>query len=146
MFIGKKVADASAIIAFSKKEIFLQQRNNQSGIFYPNFWGCFGGAKNRNETFTDAALREFKEETSIKIKKKKLIFFFKMNFYSKIKSFNFSRFFFLFNIKDKKEFKKNFILGEGKTGRFFNFEQYIKIKNIVPYDKFVIDLFFHKIK
>jgi hypothetical protein len=41
-----------------------------------------------------------------------------MYFYSKIKSFNFSRFFFLFNIEDKNEFKKNFILGEGKTGRF----------------------------
>ena len=77
MFIGKKVADASAIIAFSKKEIFLQQRNNQSGIFYPNFGGCFGGQKNINETFTDAALRDFKEYTTIKIKKKKLIFFLK---------------------------------------------------------------------
>jgi len=106
MFIGKKVADASAIIAFSKKEIFLQQRNNQSGIFYPNFWGCFGGAKNRNETFTDAALREFKEETSIKIKRKKLIFFFKMNFNSKIKLFNFSRFFFYLILKIKKNLKK----------------------------------------
>ena len=42
--------------------------------------------------------------------------------------------------------EKNFILGEGKTGRFFNFKQYVKIKNIVPYDKFVIDLFFHKLK
>lgn len=146
MFIGKNVADASAIIAFCKKEIFLQQRNNQSGIFYPKFWGCFGGAKNRNETFIDAALREFQEETSIKIRRKKITFFFKMNFFSKIKLFNFSRVFFLFDIKDKSEFKKNFILGEGKTGRFFNFKQYIKIKNIVPYDKFVIDLFFHKLK
>ena len=146
MFIGKNVADASAVIAFCKNEIFLQQRNNQPGIFYPKFVGCFGGAKNRNETFIDAALREFQEETSIKIKRKKLIFFFKMNFYSKIKLFNFSRVFFLFDIEDKREFKKNFILGEGKTGRFFNYKQYIKIKNIVPYDKFVIDLFFHKLK
>jgi 8-oxo-dGTP pyrophosphatase MutT (NUDIX family) len=146
MFIGKKVADASAVIAYYGKEIFLQQRNNQSGIFYPKFWGCFGGAKNKNETFVDAAIREFKEETSIKIKKKELIFFFKMSFYSKIKLFNFCRVFFLFNIKNKKEFKKYFILGEGKTGSFFNLNRYIKIKNIVPYDKFVIDLFFHKLK
>jgi 8-oxo-dGTP pyrophosphatase MutT (NUDIX family) len=146
MFIGKNVADASAVIAFCKKEIFLQQRNSRPGIFYPKFVGCFGGAKKRNETFIDAALREFQEETSIKIKKKKLLFFFKMNFYSKIKLFNFSRVFFLFDIEDKREFKKNFILGEGKTGRFFNFKQYVKIKNIVPYDKFVIDLFFHKLK
>jgi ADP-ribose pyrophosphatase YjhB (NUDIX family) len=30
-----------------------------------------GGARSRNETFIDAALREFKEKTSIKIKRKK---------------------------------------------------------------------------
>jgi|LakMenEpi03Aug12_release.lakeMendotaPanAssembly.Ray.scaffolds.fasta_scaffold412823_1 ADP-ribose pyrophosphatase YjhB (NUDIX family) len=146
MFIGKKVADASAVIAYYKNEVFLQNRSNKSGIFYPKFWGCFGGAKKINETFVNAAIREFKEETSITIKKNKLITFFKMNFFSKIKLFNFSRIFFLFHVKDKKEFKKNFILGEGKMGRFFNFRQYIKIKNIVPYDKFVIDLFFHKFK
>ena len=77
MFIGKKVADASAVVAYYKSEVFLQKRNSKLGIFYPKFWGCFGGAKKNNETFINAAIREFKEETSIKIKKKKINFFLK---------------------------------------------------------------------
>ncbi len=145
MFIGKNVADASAIIAYHNKEIFLQLRSNKSTIFYPKFWGCFGGARKTDETFLSAAFREFNEETSIPIKKKDLIFFFKMKFYSKNKKFNFSRIFYLLKIKDKKEFKKNFVLGEGQSGRFFNFNQYIGLKYIVPYDRFIIDIFFDKL-
>ncbi len=40
----------------------MQLRDNIPGIFYPDHWGCFGGAVNGSEPPLSALARELKEE------------------------------------------------------------------------------------
>ena len=65
--IAKNAKDASVIIPYQKKEILLQFRSNTKKIFYPLHWGCIGGAKEFGETPKETAVREFYEETNIKL-------------------------------------------------------------------------------
>ena len=73
--IGKSPKDASVIIPYQKKKILLQFRSNNKKIFYPLYWGCIGGAKEFKEKPKETAVREFYEETNIKLNKKDIIFF-----------------------------------------------------------------------
>ena len=68
--IKSKPKNASAIIIHHEKKILLNLRSNKKNIFYPNHWGLLGGAMEKNENLKDTAVREFQEETSIKISKK----------------------------------------------------------------------------
>ena len=69
--IKSKPKDASAIIIYYKKKVLLNLRSNKKNIFYPNHWGLLGGAKENKENLRETAIREFEEETSVKIVKKK---------------------------------------------------------------------------
>lgn len=140
--IGRSAKNASAIIIYYKNRVFINLRSKNKKIFYPSHWGCFGGAKNRKESYLMAALREFYEETQIKTSKNNLKFFFNLDFtipssYKKIR-----RNFYLFKIKNIKLFNKNFYLSEGVKAKFFTKTDFLKIKKFVPYDKLAIDLFF----
>ena len=140
--IGRSAKNASAIIIYYKNRVFINLRSKNKKIFYPNHWGCFGGAKNRKESYLMAALRELYEETQIKTNKNNLKFFFNLDFtipssYKKIR-----RNFYLFKIKNIKLFNKNFYLSEGVKAKFFTKTDFLKIKKFVPYDKLAIDLFF----
>lgn len=134
--------NASAVIIFYKNKILLNLRSNNKNIFYPKHWGCFGGAKNFNEKYIDAAIREIHEETNIKISKKNLNFFFNLNFTYPGTNKIVIRNFYTLNINNINYFKENFILSEGLDFKFFTKKSFLKIKNVVPYDKFAIDLFF----
>jgi 8-oxo-dGTP pyrophosphatase MutT (NUDIX family) len=139
--IKKNPKNASAIIVYYKKKFLLNLRSNNKNIFYPKHWGCFGGAKNINEKYIEAAIREFYEETNIKVNKKDMKFFFNLNFTIPNTNKSIRRNFYIFNISNINFFKKNFILSEGIKYRFFTEQSFIKIKKIVPYDKLAIDLF-----
>lgn len=145
--IKKNPKNASAIIIFYKKKILLNLRSNKKRIFYANHWGLLGGAKEKNENYQSCALREFEEETSIKILKKKLIFFNRINFTfpNKPKKIIY-RNYYKYQIENLIYFKNFFYLNEGLDSKFFNYEQIKKIKKIVPYDKLVIDMFFSSFK
>ena len=141
--IGKSPKDASAIIIYKEKKILLNLRSNKKNIFYPNHWGLLGGANEKNESLRLTAIREFKEETSLKIIKKNLIFFNSINFsfHNQPKKI-IKRNFYTYEIKNLSQFNKNFKLTEGIKCRFYTYKQVKKLKNIVPYDKFALDIFF----
>ena len=64
-----KFEHASAAIIFNKKkEFLLQLRDDNEDIFYPNFWGLFGGAACHNESLSNTIIREIYEEISLEIK------------------------------------------------------------------------------
>ena len=54
--------NASAVIIYNDNKVLLQKRDNKKSIFYPNYWGLFGGAKNQNENYKLTAIRELNEE------------------------------------------------------------------------------------
>ena len=137
---------ASAVIIYFKKKILLVLRSNNKKIFYPNHYGLFGGAKEKNETYLGAAKRELLEETNINILKQNIKYLLDINFsFPNSKLIN--RKIYTYQINDLKKFKKTFILGEGVSQKFFTYNQIKNLPNIVPYDKLAIDLFFaRKIK
>ena len=137
---------ASAVIIYFKKRILLVLRSNNKKIFYPNHYGLFGGAKEKNETYLSAAKRELLEETNVNILKQNIKYLLDINFsFPNSKLIN--RKIYTYQINDLNKFKKFFILGEGVSQKFFTYNQIKNLSNIVPYDKLAIDLFFaRKIK
>lgn len=135
--------NASAVILYYKNKILLQYRSKNKQIFYPNHWGCFGGAKKNKETYLSCAAREVFEETNINFKKKKFTFFFKIKFFIKNSNKKFTRSFFFLEIDNIKNFKKEFRLNEGSNYNFFTNIQINKLLKLVPYDKYAIDIYYN---
>ena len=53
---------AAAIIVMEDGRYLMQQRDDISGIFYPDHWGLFGGALEPGESGETALRRELREE------------------------------------------------------------------------------------
>ena len=106
--IGKNPNNASAIIPYYGKQVLLQKRSNNPNIYYPGFWGCFGGALNESESYEKAIIREFKEETNINLKKPSYRYLMNVDFTIPFKNLIIRRRFYVYKIKSIKSFKKNF--------------------------------------
>lgn len=57
-------AASAALIVTDDGRYLLQHRDALPGIFFPGFWGCFGGAVEADENPLDAIRRELAEELS----------------------------------------------------------------------------------
>lgn len=57
-------AAAAALMVTPDQCYLLQHRDPLPGIFFPGFWGCFGGALEPGETPEQAMRRELQEELS----------------------------------------------------------------------------------
>ncbi len=130
------IKSSKAIITFKQKYL-LQLRDNKENIFFPGFWGLFGGRQDNNEKEKLAVKREVKEETNLNV----LIL-------SQILSVNFhmiglkkKRKITYFDCKIKKSPK--ITLNEGQKYNFFSFNELKRLK-IVPMDFVAINCHYHK--
>ncbi len=135
--------NASAIIIFYKNKVLLQKRDYLENIFYPGYWGLFGGSKNNNENYHSTIIREIKEEIDYKIDKKNLKYFIKLDLEFPTSKDNLSvkRYFFSYEIKNINKFKRNLVLREGSDWEFFDKKKCDSLQ-VTPYDKFAIDMFY----
>lgn len=126
---------SAAIILNDKNEYLVQLRDNKEEIFYPNHWGLFGGAAEKNEKPIKTISREIAEEISIEINDFKYFtsFKFDLNFINKTQI---ERTYYAVKISSNHE--KLIRLNEGKKYKFFNSKDILGLKNIVPYDSFAI--------
>lgn len=53
---------AAALIVTPDARYLMQHRDEKPGIFFPGWWGCFGGALEPGESPADAIRRELDEE------------------------------------------------------------------------------------
>jgi 8-oxo-dGTP pyrophosphatase MutT (NUDIX family) len=53
---------AAALIVTPDARYLMQHRDDKPGIFFPGWWGCFGGALEPGESPLDAIRRELDEE------------------------------------------------------------------------------------
>ena len=136
---NKIIKSAKGIITF-KDRYFLQLRDNKKNIFFPNYWGLFGGRVDSNELQIKAVKREIKEETNLNIKVTREILKIDFNMIGLKKKRNII--YYDCKVIDK---NKKIILTEGQKYNFFSFEQIKKIK-IIPMDFVAINCHFHKNK
>lgn len=134
------IEDAVAAIIYNEyNEILLHLRDDKKGIWYPNHWGLFGGAIEKNESMEDALQREIMEEIELIIEDP--IFFSEFKFkFNDISKHSLKRTYFKIFLK-----KDNFVylkLHEGQEFKFFSRLQLEEIK-ITPYDKFALDIYFN---
>ena len=56
-----------------KNNYLLQLRDNKKNVYFPNFWGVFGGRVEKTETYHKALEREIKEETNLIVRISRMI-------------------------------------------------------------------------
>ena len=57
----------AALLQLSDGRYLMQLRDSNPDIFYPEHWGCFGGAVDAGEAPTAALVRELKEELAVNV-------------------------------------------------------------------------------
>ena len=129
---------SAAIILNEKNEFLLQLRDSNSDIFFPNYWGLFGGAAKSGESLNDTIVREINEEISLEIKRFRYFtkIQFDLGFMLKGK-INRNYYFVHINSDEEKKIKIN----EGKEYKFFKEEELKILNNVVPYDSYILWLF-----
>ena len=119
------IRSAGAII-FIKNKYLLQLRENKKNIYFPGFWGVFGGLLEKNEGFEKGLEREVKEETNLNVKASKMILSNNFRFLDyKIRY----RMYFECKVLEKNKIKLN----EGRDFKFYSFKELRKLQ-IVPLD------------
>lgn len=107
----------------------LQLRDNKSNIFFPNKFGLFGGAINKNETSRDCVLREIKEELNLNLKNNRISYITNVSFEIKKKTIN--RYIYKATL-NKKEFN-SIKIREGQKVEKLD-KKTVLNGNLVPYD------------
>lgn len=125
----------AALLVTEDGRYLLQLRDPIPSIFFPGYWGCFGGAVELGETPESAMRREIIEELSFD--PPNLDYFSTLTF-----DFGFAglgaveRHFFLAPIEEQD--LSAMTLGEGADMRLFDGDQILTMAKIVPYDATVI--------
>ena len=121
-----------------KNNYLLQLRDNKKNIYFPNFWGVFGGRVEKTETYHKAIKREIKEETNLIVRVSRMILSVNFKMIGLKKKHN--TVYYECGISEKRKI----ILTEGRKYKFFSFTQ-IKKLNIIPMDFAAIKIHYLKI-
>lgn len=113
----------------------MQLRDDRPDIFYPDHWGCFGGAIETGETAEQALIRELKEELSFQPRDPVQIgrFVFEL---PGLGFLPFERIFYEVRIADAD--LDGMVLGEGAEMRAFDPHHLLARERVTPYDAFAL--------
>lgn len=136
---------SAALIIDQNNQLLLQKRNKSNNIFFPNFWGLFGGASEINESPLECLIREIKEEIgwSVQTDQFKIqnlgnfVFNFPDHHFKNINRWYYQ---IICNQKNLPQIKLN----EGQGFKFLKIDEVLKLKKIVPYDHFFLSIYFKK--
>ena len=133
-----RAADAVvALIVLDDGRYLMQHRDALPGIFYPDHWGFFGGAKNTGETDLAVLVRELKEELGLVFAPEDARYFTSVEF-----DFGFAglgrlkRVFYEIALPVARLAELS--LGEGRAMRAFEGGQLLLEERVVPYDAFAL--------
>ena len=125
----------AALIVLDDGRYLMQQRDDVPGIFYPGYWGLFGGAIEPGESAVEALAREVHEELAFQVEGQR--YFTKVVF-----DFDFAgigaldRLF--FEVDMPVSALAHLKLGEGRAFDTFNPDQILAEPRVVPYDAFAL--------
>jgi 8-oxo-dGTP pyrophosphatase MutT (NUDIX family) len=124
-----------ALLLLDDGRYLLQRRDCIPGIFFPDHWGCFGGAIDPGETAEQALVRELAEETGLDADLLPVRYFSRCDFdLSFAGCGQIFRTFFEVQVSD--EALSHARLGEGKEMRAFSAAEVLSLSPITPYDGF----------
>ena len=126
---------AVAILLLEDGRYIMQLRDNIPNIFYPNHWGCFGGAVDSGERPLQAVKRELIEE--LEFKAARAVEFTRLQYdLTRLGRGKIARIYYEVLVK-KDEFRR-FTLHEGKAVKAFSGRQILCERRVTPYDAFAI--------
>jgi len=134
------VGDAVAgIIQLEDGRYLLQQRDNVPHIWYPDCWGCFGGAAHDGEAPLDALHRELFEE--LELTPENATYFSRFDFdLDRIGLKSYYRTY--YTIKITADQMNHLVLHEGRTVEAVRGDVIFQQLKLVPYDAFALFLHF----
>jgi 8-oxo-dGTP pyrophosphatase MutT (NUDIX family) len=131
---------AAAIIVNPNGEFLLQLRDDREDIFFPNHWGCFGGAIDAGETYEENLQREIFEELNFTVDVASITLGTSITFRPKPDSADsIVRHYYVVPVAaDAMDAMR---LGEGSDFKFFTPAEAMGLANATPYDKFALWLY-----
>lgn len=113
----------------------MQLRDNIPGIFYPNHWGCFGGAIDAGESSVQAVRRELWEELEFKVGKAREFTRFQFDL-TPIGAGKVLRIY--YEVRVSRKAYDRFVLHEGAAVKAFTSRHLLCAETVTPYDAFAI--------
>jgi 8-oxo-dGTP pyrophosphatase MutT (NUDIX family) len=138
-FLREGRLDASdavaALITVGEGNYLLQMRDQKAGIFYPGYWGLFGGAVDSGESPDQTLRRELEEELGLLAETE--VYFTELTFdLSFVGGRRIFRRFFVVPINEK--MLSGLTLREGSALRVFPAREILVSPRVVPYDAYAI--------
>lgn len=130
---------SAALIINPHGEFLLQLRDDREDIFFPNHWGCFGGAIEDGESRHHALIRELEEELGIDLSGAGITPATTITFLPQPDALPIARYYFAIPVDV--DILQNIRLGEGRDAKFFDANQVQALPNLMSYDKFAIWLY-----
>jgi 8-oxo-dGTP pyrophosphatase MutT (NUDIX family) len=127
---------AAALIVVGEDERYLMQlRDQKPNIFYPGYWGLFGGAIERGDSPETSLRRELEEELGLTVETIGYFTEFVFDFeFAGLRRYQ--RQFFEVRISEK--VLPNLVLGEGAKMQAFSAREVLTAPRVVPFDAFAI--------
>lgn len=125
----------AAILILEDGRYVMQLRDPLPHIFYPDHWGCFGGAVEKDETPEHALRRELREELEFEVGDAAEFTRFDFDF-SRLGQKRVFRIF--YEVPVSLQEYSRFILHEGAQFGAFSGPEILAQKQVTPYDAFAI--------
>jgi 8-oxo-dGTP pyrophosphatase MutT (NUDIX family) len=126
-----------ALLQLSDGRYLMQLRDSNPDIFYPDHWGCFGGAVDAGEAPAAAVLRELEEELAVTVEAADITRFTEFTF-----DFGFAgdgikvRTYYAVTLP--RADTHGLVLKEGADLAAFEPERLLAMPRVVPYDAFAL--------
>jgi 8-oxo-dGTP pyrophosphatase MutT (NUDIX family) len=127
----------AALLQLSDGRYLMQLRDSNPAIFYPDHWGCFGGAVDAGEAPVAALVRELQEELRVAVTPADVSRFTEFTF-----DFGFAgdgiRLRTYYAVTLPQADLDGLVLGEGADLAAFDVERLLALPRVVPYDAFAL--------
>jgi 8-oxo-dGTP pyrophosphatase MutT (NUDIX family) len=111
----------AALLQLSDGRYLMQLRDSNPDIFYPEHWGCFGGAVDAGEAPAAALVRELKEELEVSVIPSEVI---------RLRTYH--------AVTLPQADLDGLVLGEGADLAAFEAKSLLAMPRLVPYDAFAL--------
>jgi 8-oxo-dGTP pyrophosphatase MutT (NUDIX family) len=127
----------AALLQLSDGRYLMQLRDSNPDIFYPDHWGCFGGAVDPGEAPAAALVRELREELRVAVAPTQVSRFTEFTF-----DFGFAgdgvRLRTYYAVTLPQSGLEGLVLGEGADLQAFEAQRLLAMPRLVPYDAFAL--------